>query len=29
MVRPQRDVEHIIQQNPQDFPQPTNPWSRH
>jgi ABC-type uncharacterized transport system auxiliary subunit len=25
LVRLQRDVEQIIQQNPQDFPQPTNP----
>ena len=28
LVRLQRDVEQIIQQNPQDFPQPTNPGSR-
>ena len=25
LVRLQRDVENIIQQNPQDFPQPTRP----
>jgi YnbE-like lipoprotein len=25
LVRLQRDVEQIIQQNPQDFPQPRNP----
>ena len=25
LVRLQRDVENIIQQNPQDFPQPTKP----
>ena len=25
LVRLQRDVEQIIEQNPQDFPQPTNP----
>ena len=28
LVRLQRDVEQIIQQNPQDFPQPTNPGGR-
>ena len=28
LVRLQRDVEQIIQQNPQDFPQPTNPGNR-
>ena len=25
LVRLQRDVEQLIKQNPQDFPQPTNP----
>lgn len=28
LVRLQRDVEQIIQQNPQDFPQPTDPGNR-
>ena len=28
LVRLQRDVEQIIQQNPEDFPQPTNPGNR-
>ena len=28
LVRLQRDVENIIRQNPQDFPQPTRPGSQ-
>ena len=28
LVRLQRDVENIIQQNPQDFPQPTRPGNQ-